>query len=87
MIDKIEECWGSLRITNINTLKRWLQTGKFQELIDEGYQYASGCGRFREDPCTCYKCRKNPRPSFDKVIEEFYKTEEDVLNTTREKGN
>jgi hypothetical protein len=27
-------------------------------IIDEGYIYAPGCGRFREEICNCSKCRK-----------------------------
>jgi len=49
---------GTLRITNPKTLEKWKQSGKYQELIDEGYIYAKGCGRFRAEPCTCHKCRK-----------------------------
>ena len=50
--------WGSLRITNPKTLQRWKETRKYQELINEGYIYAEGCGRFRMEACTCKKCRK-----------------------------
>ena len=49
---------GTLRITNPKTLERWKETGKYQELIDRGYIYASGCGRFRTEICTCSKCRR-----------------------------
>lgn len=31
---------GTLRITNPKTLERWKQTGKYQELVDQGYTYA-----------------------------------------------
>ena len=48
---------GSLRLTNPKTLQKWKDNGKFQELLDEGYIYAKGCGRFRMFLCTCYKCR------------------------------
>lgn len=49
---------GTLRITNPGTLQQWKDTGKYQKLIDEGYIYAEGCGRFKTEPCTCHKCRK-----------------------------
>lgn len=55
---KIENFSGTLRITNPKTLQRWKDTSKYQELIDEGLIYAPGCGRFREEPCKCSKCRK-----------------------------
>tara|TARA_R110000803_G_scaffold50845_4_gene105413 strand:- start:231 stop:422 length:192 start_codon:yes stop_codon:yes gene_type:complete len=50
--------WGSLRITNPKTLLAWKESGKYQELIDDGYTYAKGCGRFRTEECKCSKCRK-----------------------------
>lgn len=50
---------GVLRITNPSTLKRWKASGEYQKLIDEGYIYAEGCGRFKKNPCTCHKCRKH----------------------------
>lgn len=49
---------GTLRITNHKTLERWKANGEYQKLIDEGYIYASGCGRFKKELCTCSKCRK-----------------------------
>jgi hypothetical protein len=49
---------GTLRITNPKTLEKWKANGKYQKLIAEGYIYAQGCGRFRKNKCTCYKCRK-----------------------------
>ena len=55
------EYWGTLRIKNPKTLRRWKRNGKFQALIDQGYIYASGCGRFRKEVCACNKCRKKMR--------------------------
>lgn len=49
---------GTLRITNPKTLERWKQDGRYQELINEGYTYANGCGRFRMEICTCSECRR-----------------------------
>ena len=54
----MENTQGSLRITNPKTLDRWKLNGKYDELINEGYIYAEGCGRFRTEPCKCNKCRK-----------------------------
>lgn len=51
-------CWGSLRITNPKTLEKWKYNGEYDKLINEGYLYAKGCGRFRMFICTCSKCRK-----------------------------
>lgn len=53
-----EELNGTPRITNPKTLENWKQTGRYQELIDKGFIYASGCGRFRLEVCTCFKCRR-----------------------------
>lgn len=50
--------YGTLRITNPKTLDMWKKTGKYQELINNGWIYADGCGRFRSEKCNCSKCRK-----------------------------
>lgn len=49
---------GTLRITNPETLERWKMNGKYQDLINKGYIYAKGCGRFMGKVCECCKCRK-----------------------------
>ncbi len=54
-------CGGSTRITNPKTIERWKANGKFDELISKGYIFAAGCGRFRLDPCTCWKCRRKEK--------------------------
>lgn len=58
-MDKIIELNGSLRITNKNTLQKWIDKGFYKELISEGYIYAKGCGRFRKNICECSKCRRS----------------------------
>lgn len=58
MNDRIEYFWGTLKITNPKTLQRWKDNGEFQKLINEGYIFADGCGRFRKEICTCTKCRR-----------------------------
>jgi len=50
--------YGVLRITNPNTLLKWKANGDYDNLINQGYIYAEGCGRFRKEICTCIKCRK-----------------------------
>lgn len=54
----MEEYYGTLRITNPITLQKWKDNGEYQKLIDEGYIYASGCGRFKKEVCNCTKCKK-----------------------------
>lgn len=54
----MENYSGTLRITNPETLQKWIDSGKYQQLINDGYIYAEGCGRFRKEICTCAKCRK-----------------------------
>lgn len=49
---------GVLRITNPLTLEKWKASGEYQKLINKGFIYAPGCGRFRKHICTCNKCRK-----------------------------
>lgn len=64
---------GTLRIRNPKTLERWIQNGKYQETLDEGYIFAVGCGRFRSEPCQCGKCRKSKNSPLKAVIEKHYK--------------
>jgi hypothetical protein len=58
MTEKETNYHGVLRITNPRTLHHWKDTGKYQALIDEGYIYAKGCGRFRLEECKCSKCKR-----------------------------
>lgn len=50
--------FGTLKVTNPNTLQRWKDNGLYQKLMDQGYIYAIGCGRFRKEICICSKCKK-----------------------------
>jgi hypothetical protein len=52
------ECFGVTKVTNILTLNKWKENGKYQELIDKGFIYNKGCGRFRIEKCKCSKCVK-----------------------------
>jgi hypothetical protein len=52
---------GPLRITNPKTLEKWKENGKYKELMDKGYIYAKGCGRFRVEVCACHKCRRRDK--------------------------
>ena len=54
---------GTLRITNPKTIQKWKDNGKFQAQLDKGYLFAEGCGRFRTELCTCYKCRRKNKKS------------------------
>ncbi len=56
-MDNQQYC-GTLRIKNPKTLRKWKNNGKYKALIDAGYIYAKGCGRFRLEVCTCSRCRK-----------------------------
>ena len=51
------ECFGVLRITNPITLNKWIESGKYQKIIDNGFIYNKGCGRFRVEKCKCSKCK------------------------------
>jgi hypothetical protein len=48
---------GTLRIKNPKTLQKWKDNGKYQNLINQGYIYAKGCGRFRLEICLCSRCK------------------------------
>jgi hypothetical protein len=65
---------GTLRITNPKTLEKWVQNGSYQQELDAGYIFATGCGRFRTEPCTCCKCRsRNAGKELQLVIDRHYK--------------
>jgi len=63
---------GTLRISNPKTLERWIHNGNFQKELDDGYKFYVGCGRFRTDPCKCYKCRKGKGKKLQEVIDKHY---------------
>lgn len=52
------EVFGSIRIKNPKTLQKWINLGWYQKQIDNGYEFAPACGRFRIGKCQCSKCRK-----------------------------
>jgi len=56
---KHENFAGTLRIFNPKTLEKWIKDGRYQKLIDEGWIFNKGCGRFKKNICTCRRCRKN----------------------------
>jgi len=66
--------YGSLRLKNPKTLERWIYNGRYQNLLNEGYIFYVGCGRFRPEPCQCTKCRKpNAGKILQDVIDKHYK--------------
>jgi hypothetical protein len=56
--EKEIEVIGTLRITNSKTLQKWKDCGYYDKLINEGFIYAKGCGRFIKEKCNCSKCKK-----------------------------
>lgn len=66
---------GVTRIRNPKTLERWIHNGSYQNLINAGFIFAVGCGRFRTEVCTCYKCRKSTNSPLKHIIERHYKSE------------
>jgi len=49
---------GTLRISNPNTLQKWIKDGRYKKIINDGYVFAPYCGRFRIEQCTCSACRR-----------------------------
>jgi hypothetical protein len=70
-IDNEQPMWGTLRISNPKTLQRWLDTGLFQAQLDKGYIFATGCGRFKIEVCTCSACRKFPKTTLKELIDKY----------------
>ena len=66
---------GALQITNPKTLRKWINNGSYQQLIDEGYIFNTGCGRFKAVPCECIECRKpNTGKTLQDVVNKHYQT-------------
>lgn len=61
-------CCGTLRITNPITLQKWIDTGKYKALIDQGFIFGVGCGRFKQEICICSACRKRPKKELQSII-------------------
>lgn len=59
---------GTLRITNPKTLQKWIDNGKYQEMIDKGCFFGLGCGRFRTEACECSACRKRPKKELIEIL-------------------
>jgi hypothetical protein len=59
---------GTTRITNPNTLQRWIDNGKYNEMIKQNYLFGVGCGRFVLDGCTCTNCRNRPKKELSEVL-------------------
>ena len=72
---------GTLRISNPKTLEKWIHNGKYQQELDDGYVFNTGCGRFKIEPCTCSKCRRpNSGKNLKEVIDRHYKLPNQNLN-------
>mgnify|MGYP006925657791 CR=1 FL=1 len=66
------ELYGTLRIWNPKTLQVWLRDGRFQEKVEEGWIFSPGCGRFKKESCTCYRCRKIlPTNKLVEILKQF----------------
>lgn len=59
---------GTTKITNPNTLQRWIDNGKYNEMIKQNYLFGVGCGRFVFDGCTCTNCRNRPKKELIEVL-------------------
>jgi hypothetical protein len=68
MLYKEINYFGTTRITNPNTLQRWIDNGKYNELIKENYLFGIGCGRFVLNGCVCTACRNRPKKEFIEVL-------------------
>jgi hypothetical protein len=70
-MEKNIEYWGVTRISNPKTLQRWMDNGEYQTLLDAGYVFNVGCGRFRTEKCTCSKCKRYKRPQLQILIDNY----------------
>lgn len=68
---------GTIRIKSLKTLQRWIDKGWYQNMINEGYVFSVGCGRFTKHVCTCTLCRNRSRHKLTKILnsKHMYATE------------
>jgi len=64
-----DEFYGTLRIRNPKTLQKWINTGKYQKKINNGWIFNVGCGRFRKKKCKCNKCMKSKNSPLKYILE------------------
>lgn len=63
---------GTIRIKKASTLQSWIDKGWYQQQIDNGYTFATGCGRFVIGQCICRRCKRpNGALEFKKIIEKI----------------
>lgn len=67
-MEKIVYYSGVLRIKNPKTLQRWVDNGSYKKLINQGFIFNVGCGRFRKHICTCTECRNKTKPKLKEII-------------------
>jgi hypothetical protein len=64
----MENYCGTLRISNPNTLQKWIDNGWFKNQNDNGFIFSVGCGRFKTEKCECSACRKRPKKDLIDVL-------------------
>jgi len=60
---------GVTRISNPRTLQSWIDKGWYAELINDGFMFNVGCGRFTTEKCVCTKCRNKPKAELKSIID------------------
>lgn len=53
------ELYGILRISNPDTLQRWIDNGTYLRLLRDGWIFNPSCGRFTTSICRCHECRND----------------------------
>lgn len=64
---------GTIRISNPNTLQRWVDFGWYKDKLNQGYVFNPYCGRFALEQCVCTKCRnkKENKEELIKIIKNY----------------
>ena len=61
----------TIRINTPKTLRKYIVTGKYKEMLQQGFILSPGCGRFKKYECTCHKCISKKRLVLKEILLTF----------------
>jgi len=59
------------RIISVHTLTRYILSGKHNNIIQKGYVFNTGCGKYTREKCNCNLCANDRKPALSKALRAF----------------